>query len=223
MRERNACNGIGPLPGVPKQRCGKCKSGTWQCEGPELKCLGEFNQAARVSDKPYRRKVSADSFLPDGPPENAADGLTTTSWFTAKPPPNPHLPVSNEVSWYWYGNNEECVVQIQIWDNHRNPDTDLQHNHGFGNVTVQVLNSASRKEPSAFAVFDQAGQMNSSEISVTLTAEGTLVISFLHGALGSAVRVGFGALQNAKQSGVSEIDIFALRASSDAAGAGLTP
>jgi hypothetical protein len=185
---RNICGVIVEQPpGEPGMACGPCDKGVWRCQGTVLRCVDQ-----RVPIAGQYERVWAETSREGHGPEKAVDGDLTTSWMSGGPAQDltPEL-----ADWNWLGTREECIVKIEIYDNHLHRDAELRTGHGFGSVTVQVLGP--REEPIASQVL----QMDREKVEARFDA----------GVSGRLVRLRFGPHQSAQCGGVAEVTIEAAR------------
>lgn len=134
IEERNACGGLTVLSTGPGEFCGLCNSGMTECSGQEaVACMGEVNLEQGITQQ---GSVSASAeFDNDYLAIKAADLDESTSWFSSGPEAGP-------TTYTWVGPRNDCFTHIKVVGNGGHENVTFQANYGFGEATVQVLNSS---------------------------------------------------------------------------------
>ena len=131
---RNECGGLAVLSGQVGDACGLCDSGILSCDGENaFACDGEVGLEMSVTTQ---GEVNASAeFNSSYRATKAVDLDESTSWFSAGPEGTP-------TEYTWTGAQDDCFTRIKIVGNGGNSESQFRTNYGFGEATVQVLDSS---------------------------------------------------------------------------------
>jgi len=180
--DRNECGGIVLLGAAVDDDCGLCNRGRFQCDGTDaLMCTDEPS----IEESGVAVQSAVSSIFENYGPDNAIDGMLTTSWFADG---------ESSPTFSWKAGAEECITQVAIVGNAMHPE--FPQNTGFARVTVEVVNAAGE------TVFSQDHDLPG-------TPDPDLVVDVDRE--GIEVRLDFAGAESSEHSGFAELSVTVVR------------